>query len=1054
MAQLRARRAELSGDALRDYAGEVEAELTRARAELDAARDQRADLAGQLKQAERELRASRQNEHAETARRTELEEDTAATRREAEEEVVELRRVLAAREHRVAELEEELSRLLSSGVHERLHENQQNVARLERALASERSTRESALRDLTVEREQSQAEVTLLQHELDRRGHVHDAVSRQLVELRTELDVTRAQLSVDAGRTAVAEAVLADLGNTAAQLRSQLTDLETERAELLQQLATARAEVAQRDQLLQAGHAALLAAEAAQEQLRTELREAGAALRTAASDAAERHVRLQAVEQAMGAAEARARDLTRRLETERLQRVQAESALNATVVEERDAFQRAIDAQRAEFDAAIASERQAFETQMAGVRDGVAKLRDRLTTTQAELAAELEAERAARSAAEQQAAAERAARDAADEQAETERVARATAEQQVQNEYAARVRAEQALAERASIEHEILQGVAELRSELVRVRAESEKSVAREAHLEGLVGELVTTTDALNAEFERELAALEAEQEQELAGQRAQFSTQLSELENRVVDLREQMGAATVDMVRKLEDERTARRRAEALLTQERERADLALEAAETDADEDDVVAQLRSEIKRSERQNTLAEERIVELEDELEQARIGPPATATDKPAPPADPAGSVAAVAAEADSVIIDLARAAARLRGRKADDGAPAVERPDTGSGTPAAPAAPRATESHGAEPGAAESDVDLAKAPAAGDAAAATQVPDAVVDEDTASPAAADAESSVPAGTPPARLLEASRRASRRLDDPEPEPAESILYTRPSAVADADTAGEPDADDVEQVEDFELGARLGRFERPDPHPWLAPAIGLLARRDPRVAASVIEAMIPLQAARLQEDLAYDMAIAGHPELRVELRRDGTAVIAPRDADDAADSASFRIVGSPVALSVYVGGGAARRGTPGVAITGRKRRAKALTRVMREPVVMPELALLAGRLPSLTLLTLLVATIDPAETRGDHFTLAFAEGDNAPAVHVVVASGLPVVARSGAPVHIAATVRTPVGGLASFLGGQGAARVNGDINAVGRFLAWADGAQGLDG
>lgn len=1029
MAELRARRAELSGDALRDYTAEVEVQLAGARVELQTARDHRADLAAQLKQAERDLRASRQSEHSETARRAELEEDAAAVRREAEETTASLREAVEAREQRVVELEEELTRLLSSGLHERLHENNQNAARLERALAAERTVRENALRDLAAEREHSRAEVTLLQHELDRRGHVHDAVSRQLLELRTELDVTRAQLSVDAGRTTVAEAVLADLGNTANQLRAQLADLEDERRDLRQQLTVAHADIAQRDQLVKAGHAALMASEAAQEQMQADLREASAASRTAASDEAESHVRLHAVEQAVGAAEARSRDLARRLETERLLWVQTEASLVSAVAQEREAFQRAAEAQRAEFEAAIADERLSSESQIAAVREGVVGLRDRLAHAQTSLAEELERERAARAAAERQALTDRAARDAAEELA--------------QHEHAARVRAEQGLAEREALEREILQAVAELRTELTRAESENQRHVQREAHLEGLVGDLVSTTDALTAEFERELAALEAEQGQGLAGQREAFSGQLSELEDRVVDLREQMGVAAADMARKLEGERTARQRAEALLAEERARVEL--NVAEGEGGGDDAVAHLRSALQRTERQNTLAEEHIVELEDELEQARVGPPMPPAGEAAPPAYPAASVAAVAAEADSVIIDLARAAARLRGRR---DAPIEPPTGSGSGPEPEPEPASGDEPAGAAvatPAGSEGPAVLPDVPADGYSSVANDSDGPqIVDAPAAEPRT---EEATPAGTPPARLLEASRRASRRLDDPEPE---AVLYTRPAAADDVTE----DEVEVEEVEDYELGARLGQVGRQDPHPWLAPAIAVLARRDPRVAASVIEAMIPVQAARLQKDLTYDMAIAGHPELRVELRQDGTALVAPRDAEDAADSASFRLVGSPGALSVYVGGGAARRRVPGVVITGRKRRAKSLTRVMREPLVMPELALLAGRLPSLTLLTLLVANIDAAETRGAHFTLAFAEGDNAPAVHVVVASGLPVVARAGAPVHIAATVRTAPGALAAFLGGHGSARVNGDINAVGRFLAWADAAQGLDG
>lgn len=1075
---IEARRAEVTGEALRERAtANLEAQLVRARAELDAAREQRAGLAARLKQAERDLRAARQTEFAETARREELEADAAGADRRAQEETAHLRTALAAREQRVAELEEELTRLLSTGLHDRLHENEQNVARLERALTAERAVRQQALADLAAERDRSAAEVMLLQSELEHRGHVHDAISRQLVDLRHELDSARGQLAVDAGRKAVAEAVLADLGATAAQLRAQLQELERDGAVLRQQLAAAQAAVVQREQQAAAAEAALAAAEAGQAQLRQELDAAAVALRAASSDAAETHVRLQGVEQALGAAEARSRELARRLETERLQWIQNEAGLQRAIAQEREGFQATLAHTRAELEQALAQERARFTTEMEGVRTGIHALRERLTGSQEALSAQLAAERQARTQIEQQVLVEHAARVAAEEQLLEAQAAAAVADERVESERRARAGFESRLAERDAQIADVMAAVTALRGELERARAQYSVQEEREAQLEALVGELVTTTEALNSEFEHELAALETAQERQLSGQRTQFEAQLATLEGRVVDLREQMATATADMVRKLEAERTARRRAESELQKERELTAAAAaerEPAEGDGPDDDVAA-LRTELQRREREAELAEERIVELEDELEEARV---ALRPQADLPPADhpaltpatsgtgsSAESVEALADEADSVIIDLARAAARLRTRRGEE--PAVP-PPAATDEPATPAEATSVAeadengSHGDDTqqaaSSAEPEGPAADARGTGSADADEALPGAAAGDpadpdDAGAPVAAGGpEEEHHPGVPPARLVAAALRAKRRSEGLPDEPE---LPTIAALTGTADAAGDDVEEHVaiEDVEDFELGPRIGR-QYVTAAPWLATALARLARRDPRVAATVIEQLLPVQAARLQHDLTYDLAIAGHPELRVELFADGTANVARRSAEDAAESASFRIVGSPVAVAAYVAGNAPRRGVPGVVVTGRRRRAKKLTHIMREPVGMAELTLLATRLPSITLMTLLAAAIDPEETRGDHFTIGFAEGDAEPGVFVVVAGGLPIAVRATAPQHVAATVRVNPRGLASFLGGQGSARVSGDLAAVGRLLAWADTAQGLDG
>ncbi|MCW2958119.1 MAG: hypothetical protein JWP18_922, partial [Solirubrobacterales bacterium] len=134
-------------------------------------------------------------------------------------------------------------------------------------------------------------------------------------------------------------------------------------------------------------------------------------------------------------------------------------------------------------------------------------------------------------------------------------------------------------------------------------------------------------------------------------------------------------------------------------------------------------------------------------------------------------------------------------------------------------------------------------------------------------------------------------------------------------------------------------------------------------------------------------------------------------------------------------------------------GAVVTGRRRRARKLLRALRRPVTLGTLAAADVELSSVELLSLLMAAIDPQATAGEHFTVAFAHTAGPVHAHVVVADAQPIDVRPGAPAQAAATVRTGPGTLAAFLAGVAAARVSGEVDVVGRLLAWADAAQGLD-
>lgn len=1091
---------------LRTTVGQVGRQLAEAERLLDSAHEQRKELAARLKQAERDLRTAQQGEHAEARRRTELEEDVGAVRREAEEHLTALQGALATSEQRVQELEDELQRTqrvaaelqhtvaaarargvavapgdregtrerlttelaarledlrqiegrLASGREEldarrgglesRLRDSEGVAVDLEQQLVVEREERIRSARVLADERERATAETTLLQHELDRRLRVQEAVAAQLVELRDELERTQSRVESDERRRTLAEKVLEELGTTALQLRGQLDALDEERADLERQLRDAQALVAERDGRLEEQSATLVAGERSLAGLQLELGDATVALRAATADTALHKDRLDAADRALSLAEQRARDLAGLLEGERRERRQVEGELHVRLAEERDAFATTLDEHRKHFEAAIAGERAAFEQHATTVRDGVVALRGRLAAAEADITARLHDERAAREDAERRADADREARATAlaelhaqrhdadgvhaqrnaelsalrDRVVEAERnladvqsvAARAQAAADVaieaarvhfaQNLAAAAQRAERAESERDGLvaELEVLEpddgvqgALVRLRSELVHVRAETADRAAREAQLESLVSQLIASAAALKDGFARELEATAAERDVQLAAEREHFSAQLVAVELRVTEMREYLASAGSELGRQLAAERAARMAAEAQLKQVR---GLAAAGGGPDPMDPEEVSRLQGQLTAEQQTASRAEERIVELEDELERARVAlrPPLPPADHPAlratTPAPPHAPSAGGEGDPGSVIIDLARAAARLR----------LRREDAVTGPPAGPA----------------------EVPAPATDQAASEVVGATPD-------------AAPAGVNPLSAVPDAERALQQAAAPT------------GSAETADVRQEP-----REHSEVEIGPRSDTDEAHHAQAWLTAALVAEAGRDGVTAAQLLQALVPVQASRLCRDLKYDLAVADRPTVRVVLRKDGTSVVSPAPSTDE-DAADFRLAGSAGALAPLFGGGLGRRLPDGIAVTGRRRRARRLIRSMRPPVELSTVAATGVNLSTVQLLTLLASAIDPAATAGERFTVTFGDSDGAVRAHVVVADTLPVGVLPGAPVHAAAGVRTEPGSLAAFLAGNASARVSGDVSVVGRLLAWADAAQGFD-
>ncbi len=801
---------------------------------------------------------------------------------------------------------------------------------LEEQLVAERAQRIRAVRDLTDARERAAAEVTLLQHELDRRLQVQGTVTRQLEVLRAELTETQARIASDEHRRGSTGSVLAELGTTALQLRDELRSLEDGRLAVERELEVAKVQLAERDTRLAEQAAQIAASEGAMGALRAELEDAAQALRASALDLAERTARLDAAEQAVVLGEAHGRDLARRLADEQRDRERAEAELKSRLTAERVAFRSTIEENRLLAEGVIAHERAAFEAQVAIVRGGVASLRAHLGS----FGTAMQRERAAREAAEALVAAERGGRAAAAADLEAARALVAAAED----------RAHRAEQERDLLLLEVVTVRDELSAAQVRTRA----AVAR-AH-----AAVVEAQDAADAAigaargFSGESASAATARAERAEAERDRLQT---ELETQTAGLDPEASLARL-------------------------RGELSHVQAQTAAEFDRLQQQLRRE------QETAAHagDRILELEDELERVRAAlrpppsmppadhpalreGPAVSPDPPRPSGDP-----------DSVIIDLARAAARLRIRREE----ALADPST-------PDAP----SRGAVPG------------------------DAVGQGEDPEPAATSDHD--PAGAGPGRTAAAV-----------PDPAVEL--------------------------EVELGPRAGPSAQRRTRSWLTPATVELAGRDPAAARDVLQALVPVQAQRLGQDLTYDVDMDGQAVLRVQLHRDGTADVQTPRAEHRDQSVDLRLAGSAEALAPLFGGGGGRRLPAGVTISGGRRRARRLARALRGPVALRDVAAAGAGLSCVQLLTLLMGALDATAGVGETFTVAFAETDGTVQAHVTVAGARPSV-HPGPPAHADATVRTPVGGLTSFLAGDAGARVTGDAGVVGRLLAWVDTAQGLD-
>jgi exonuclease VII large subunit len=212
LAERRARRAEIGEDALRARAAQaeraavsMERRLSDAESHLGEAAQERDRLAEQLAETERALTVARQQSFADEQARIDAEDELAAARRAGGDEI--------------------------QGVQHELDAARERVATLERELAGLRT-------QLTEQEAVAQAEIVLLQHELDRRLLVEEALrsrfSAEVVDVAQTADRLReaarapvttpsfAPVAAPDAPAATPVTLISDLDRAAERLRAQV----------------------------------------------------------------------------------------------------------------------------------------------------------------------------------------------------------------------------------------------------------------------------------------------------------------------------------------------------------------------------------------------------------------------------------------------------------------------------------------------------------------------------------------------------------------------------------------------------------------------------------------------------------------------------------------------------------------------------------------------------------------------------------------------------------------------------------------------------------------
>lgn len=642
LAERRARRAELAEDGLarrakdaEQTAATLETQLANLEERLTRAHDERDELKAALADAESRLKAAQQREYAEQQQRIEAQDGVEEVRREREHEIAELRRRLDAANARAEDMAREVDRA-RRGIAEALQRSEADRAALRRAeerlgarservlageasfeqrqglersleevsglagelrdaLAAEQDARSRAEAALAAERDDARAQVTLLEHELETRAAVQSRVTEQLAGLRAELDAARAEAARQAG---TAESV-SNLSEIADRLKDRVVALEKRRDAAEAELARAQEQLAARTQEL--------------ERAKIDLQRAQRDVEIVRVESERRRVALDQANRTIEAVRASAGQLQLRLDEERRERAQETAALHAQLAQAQAEGRQSAVQLEVELRSALEAERRAFADQVGRFEAHVAGLREQVVVAAAELRDALDAEKAARQAAERQLAEER-------EKGGSERMASAEALAQLTLE---RARREQ-------LEGEVAAALAAVRD----VRSQDEHRAARDAAVQKLVAEVMGTAAALRVAYEQESRKLEGELTQVVVEERRRMAEELAAMEARAGSLQTELAGAGDELEAELRAERQARWLAEAELARMRQAGATMSPAPRAAVPPPPEPQQVRDETADSSpKRNTL----IADLDDAAERLReTAPPAESEPLPGEP----------------------------------------------------------------------------------------------------------------------------------------------------------------------------------------------------------------------------------------------------------------------------------------------------------------------------------------------------------------------------------------------------------------------------------
>jgi hypothetical protein len=565
LAERRARRAEMAEDQLtrraaeaEQTAGTLETQLANLEERLGQAREERDELEAQLADAERRLKAAQQREYAEQQQRIEAQDEVEQLRRGEDGEIGDLRRKLEAANRRAEDMAREVDRarrgiaeanqraeadrLALQRVEERIRaaevvhqgrgalegtlaEVEARASDLQASLAAERAKRQTAEAALAAEREEASAKVTLLEHELQTRAAVQERIVVELRDVRTALDAAREEVSFQ-DRT---ESSVAQLSEIADRLKDRIVDLERRKEIAEAQLAETRDILSARTAELERAKLDLERAQRDAELLRME--------------SSKHETALEQANRTIEAVRASAGELQLKLDVERRERAEAEAALHESLSRARAEGQRDMTEIQVELRTALESERRKFTEQVASIEKHVAGLREQVAGAAAELRDSLDAERAARQAAERQLADERA---------------RVTTERTAASEALAQLALEQA--RRRELEEQVTEALSAVRG----VQAQDAEREARDAAVQRLVTEVLGTAASLREAFEAESRKLEGELTAQVVEERQRMAEELSAMESRAGDLQDRLEGSGSELESELQAERTARWLAEA----------------------------------------------------------------------------------------------------------------------------------------------------------------------------------------------------------------------------------------------------------------------------------------------------------------------------------------------------------------------------------------------------------------------------------------------------------------------------------------------------------